>query len=61
MKYLLIILLVLVVFWIWRSGRPSQKKAVPPGRAHSAARLATSVGPNSRAVCQIVKVEEISG
>ncbi|MDH6186246.1 PP0621 family protein [Polaromonas sp. CG_23.6] len=35
MKYLLVILLILVVFWIWRSGRPSQKKAAPPGRAPS--------------------------
>ena len=34
MKYLLVILLVLVVFWIWRSGRPSQKKAAQPGRRH---------------------------
>ena len=32
MKYLLVILLVLVVFWIWRSGRPSQKKAAQPSR-----------------------------
>ena len=32
MKYLLIILLVLVVFWIWRSGRPS--RAAQPDRAH---------------------------
>ena len=35
MKYLLVILLILVVFWIWRSGRPSQKKAAQPRRAHS--------------------------
>jgi uncharacterized protein len=32
MKYLLVILLVLVVFWIWRSGRPSPKKQAQPGR-----------------------------
>ena len=32
MKYLLVILLVLVVFWIWRSGRPSQKPAAQPQR-----------------------------
>lgn len=30
MKYLLVILLILVVFWLWRSGRPRQKKAAPP-------------------------------
>lgn len=33
MKYLLVILLILVVFWLWRSGRPNPKKAAPPGRA----------------------------
>ncbi|WP_029526060.1 PP0621 family protein [Polaromonas glacialis] len=33
MKYLLVILLVLVVFWIWRRGRPSPKKAAQPGRS----------------------------
>jgi len=32
MKYLLVILLILVVFWLWRSGRPSPKKAAQPGR-----------------------------
>ena len=35
MKYLLVILLVLVVFWIWRSGRPSQKKAAQPSRGQN--------------------------
>jgi uncharacterized protein len=35
MKYLLVILLILVVFWLWRSGRPSPKKTAPPGRAPS--------------------------
>jgi uncharacterized protein len=34
MKYLLVILLVLVVFWLWRSGRPSQKNSEQPGRPH---------------------------
>lgn len=33
MKYLLVILLILVVFWLWRSDRPSPKKAAPPNRA----------------------------
>lgn len=33
MKYLLVILLILVVFWLWRSDRPSAKKAEPPNRA----------------------------
>ncbi|MEO8013921.1 PP0621 family protein [Polaromonas sp.] len=32
MKYLLVILLILVVFWLWRSDRPSPKKSVKPGR-----------------------------
>jgi len=35
MKYLLVILLVLVVFWIWRSGRPRQNKPAQPARRHS--------------------------
>ena len=35
MKYLLVILLILVVFWIWRSGRPNQKEAVQPDRPQS--------------------------
>lgn len=35
MKYLLVILLILVVFWLWRSGRPSPKKPAQPSRAHS--------------------------
>ena len=34
MKYLLVIVLVLVVFWIWRSGRTSQKQAVQPDHSH---------------------------
>ena len=33
MKYLLVILLILVVFWLWRSDRPRPKKAAPPSRA----------------------------
>ena len=33
MKYLLVILLVLVVFWIWRRSRPGPKKAAQPGRS----------------------------
>ncbi|MBG6074807.1 PP0621 family protein [Polaromonas sp. CG_9.11] len=35
MKYLLVILLILVVFWLWRSGRPGPKKAAPPRRTQS--------------------------
>lgn len=31
MKYLIIIFLVLVVFWLWRSTRPSQKNTAHPG------------------------------
>jgi len=34
MKYLLVIVLVLVVFWIWRSGRPRQNQAAQPARRH---------------------------
>lgn len=30
MKYLLVILLILVVFWLWQSGRKSQPKAPRP-------------------------------
>ena len=35
MKYLLVILLVLVVFGIWRSGRPRLKKAAQSSRAQN--------------------------
>lgn len=35
MKFLLVVLLVLVVFWIWRSGRPRQHRAAQPDRRHS--------------------------
>jgi uncharacterized protein len=32
MKYLLVIALVLVVFWLWRQNRPAEKNAAPPQR-----------------------------
>ena len=32
MKYLLVILLIVVVFWLWRSGRPNPKKTAQPDR-----------------------------
>ena len=35
MKYLLVILLILVVFWLWRSSRQAEKPAAqprPPGK-----------------------------
>jgi uncharacterized protein len=35
MKYLIVILLILVVFWLWRSGRPSRKNAAAPKRSGS--------------------------
>lgn len=35
MKYLIVILLILVVFWLWRSGRPTRKTAAQPRQTAS--------------------------
>ena len=35
MRYLIVILLILVVFWLWRSGRPNQKTAAQPRHTSS--------------------------
>ena len=60
MKYLLVILLILVVFWLWQYERRTQKEAASPQRPPPAPRPPTSPTQTGNAteivacsVCQV--------
>ena len=51
MKYLLVTLLIVVVFWIWRSGRASHKPVAQPQRRPG--KLGPSPEMVACGVCQV--------
>ena len=54
MKYLLVIALFLVVFWLWRHNRQAKKNAAPPPRPGSNA--ATEKNITEMVACELCHV-----
>lgn len=56
MKYLLVTVLVLVVFWLWRHNRQAEKKAAPGDGARRPGRAANSLQATEVVACSVCQV-----